>query len=377
MTAIYQREMRSYLTSAVGYVFLAVFYAIAGYYFFATSLVSNSTDLSYVFSNLFSIVIFLVPMLTMRLFSEERRQKTEQALFTAPVSFTGVVMGKFLACLTMYLLGMGVTLLYFLVMCAFQIPDVAVFCGGYKSEPKKLIMGGPMMGNIVSGQSVITKTSNALLVLPKDHIIIKKKNSKASIDLKRAAAACCQCNMCTDLCPRHALGHPIEPHRFMRAATCKTVQDTDAFVDTYFCCSCGLCEMYSCMQSLSPRTLMAEYKAGLRAHGVPVPKVTAAPVEPSRELRKVPMARLMARLGLTQYNVDAPMNEEVPAFKHVKIMLRQHIGAPAVPVVKVGDSVSKGQMIAEPAKGLSVAIHASISGKVTEANDSFIVIDAN
>ena len=129
MTAIYQREMRSYLTSAVGYVFLAVFYAIAGYYFFATSLVSNSTDLSYVFSNLFSIVIFLVPMLTMRLFSEERRQKTEQALFTAPVSFTGVVMGKFLACLTMYLLGMGVTLLYFLVMCAFQIPDVAVFCG--------------------------------------------------------------------------------------------------------------------------------------------------------------------------------------------------------------------------------------------------------
>ena len=124
MTAIYQREMRSYLTSAV-------FYAIAGYYFFATSLVSNSTDLSYVFSNLFSIVIFLVPMLTMRLFSEERRQKTEQALFTAPVSFTGVVMGKFLACLTMYLLGMGVTLLYFLVMCAFQIPDVAVFCGNF------------------------------------------------------------------------------------------------------------------------------------------------------------------------------------------------------------------------------------------------------
>ena len=104
MTAIYQREMRSYLTSAVGYVFLAVFYAIAGYYFFATSLVSNSTDLSYVFSNLFSIVIFLVPMLTMRLFSEERRQKTEQALFTAPVSFTGVVMGKFLAMATIFLI---------------------------------------------------------------------------------------------------------------------------------------------------------------------------------------------------------------------------------------------------------------------------------
>lgn len=87
MTAIYKREMRSYLTSPVGYVFLAVFFAISGYYFFATSLVSNTTDMSYVFSNLFSIVIFLVPMLTMRLFSEERKQKTEQALFTAPVGF--------------------------------------------------------------------------------------------------------------------------------------------------------------------------------------------------------------------------------------------------------------------------------------------------
>lgn len=131
MTAIYKREMRSYLTSPVGYVFLAVFYAISGYYFFATSLVGNTTDMSYVFSNMFSIVIFLVPMLTMRLFSEERRQKTEQALFTAPVRFTGIVMGKFLACLTMYLMGMGITLIYFLVLCAFRIPDAAVFFGNF------------------------------------------------------------------------------------------------------------------------------------------------------------------------------------------------------------------------------------------------------
>ena len=131
MAAIYKREMHSYLTSAVGYVFLAVFFAISGYYFFATSLVSNPTDLSYVFSNLFSIAIFLVPLLTMKLFSEERKQRTEQLLFTAPVRFTGVVLGKFFASLTMYLLGMSVTLVYFLVMCAFRVPDVAVFAGNF------------------------------------------------------------------------------------------------------------------------------------------------------------------------------------------------------------------------------------------------------
>ena len=130
MAAIYKREMHSYLTSAVGYVFLAVFFAISGYYFFATSLVSNSTDLSYVFSNLFSIAIFLVPLLTMKLFSEERKQRTEQLLFTAPVRFTGVVLGKFFASLTMYLLGMSVTLVYFLVMCAFRGPR----CGGIRRK---------------------------------------------------------------------------------------------------------------------------------------------------------------------------------------------------------------------------------------------------
>lgn len=92
---------------------------------------SNTTDMSYVFSNLFSIVIFLVPLLTMRLMSEERRQKTEQALFCAPVGFTSIVTGKFLASLTVYLMGISVTAVYFLVMCAFQIPELAVFCGNF------------------------------------------------------------------------------------------------------------------------------------------------------------------------------------------------------------------------------------------------------
>ena len=127
MTAIYKREMSSYLTSPVGYVFLAVFFAISGYYFFATSLISNSTDLSYVFSNLFSMVIFLVPMLTMRLLSEERKQKTEQALFTAPVSFTQIVLGKFFACLTIFLIGMSVTIVYYLTLWAFRMPEISVF----------------------------------------------------------------------------------------------------------------------------------------------------------------------------------------------------------------------------------------------------------
>jgi len=162
----------------------------------------------------------------------------------------------------------------------------------------------------------------------------------------------------------------------MRAATCKDMQDADTFLNTMFCSSCGLCEMYSCMQGLSPRSLMADYKAGLRAHGIKPPQgVVPKPVGDEREYRKVPMERLMARLDLTKYNKEAPLNDEVADVKKVRIMLSQHIGAPASAVVSVGDKVEVGQMIAGPGNGLSVAIHASISGSVTEVNEKYVVIE--
>lgn len=256
------------------------------------------------------------------------------------------------------------------------VEEVVALAGGSSISEPVYVMGGPMMGNIVSGVQTITKTSNAILVLPKDHPVVLKKRSNASIDLKRAAASCCQCSLCTDLCPRHLLGHPIEPHKFMLAATCKDVQQPEIFVNTLFCSSCGLCELYSCTQGLSPRSLMAEYKAGLRKAGVAVPKdVKPKTVGFERGYRKVPMERLMSRIGLTRYNVDAPMNNKMVEIERVRILTSQHIGAPAIPVVHVGEKVSKGQMIAKPANGLSVAIHASMDGYIRHVTDKFIMID--
>lgn len=256
------------------------------------------------------------------------------------------------------------------------LEEVVAMAGGPTVKNPVYFVGGPMMGNIGVRSQPVTKTTNAVLVLPEDHLIIQKKNRKASIDLKRAAASCCQCTMCTDLCPRNRLGHPIEPHKFMRAATCKDMQETEVYLNTMFCSSCGLCEMYSCMQSLSPRSLMADYKAGLRMNGIRPPQgVVPKPVGPEREYRKVPMERLMARLDLTQYDREAPLEDEKAEVKRVRILLGQHIGAPAAAVVKPGDTVEAGQMIAEPGKGLSVGIHASISGKVKEVSDKCIVIE--
>lgn len=256
-----------------------------------------------------------------------------------------------------------------------SIEETVRLAGGVTTPNPVYFIGGPMMGFIGSGSQPVTKTTNAVLVLPESHYIIQRKRQKVSIDLKRAAACCCQCSMCTDLCPRNRLGHPIQPHLFMRAATCKDVQKPDIFVNTFFCSSCGLCEMYSCFQGLSPRTLMAEYKAGLRSHGLKPPQVVPKPVGEEREYRKVPMERLMARLDLTKYNREAPLDESAVPVRRVKIMLSQHIGAPASPIVNQEDTVTAGQMIAEPAKGLSVGIHASIDGVIKEVSEKYVIIE--
>ncbi|MDO4521550.1 MAG: 4Fe-4S dicluster domain-containing protein [Eubacteriales bacterium] len=256
------------------------------------------------------------------------------------------------------------------------LEEVVAMAGVITVKDPVYFVGGPMMGNIGTPSQPVTKTTNAILVLPQDHTIVNKKRRTTSIDMKRAASICCQCQMCTDLCPRHALGHPIKPHEFMRAASNKDYRDTSPYVNTFFCCSCGVCEMFACPQSLAPRSLMADFKMGLRKAGLKPPAATTTPVQTSREYCKVPEERLMARLGLTKYDRPAPLDDEVRAVKKVTVNLSQHIGAPAQAVVKPGDVVTAGQMIAQPGNGLSVAIHASISGKVTEVSDRAIVIVA-
>ncbi len=257
-----------------------------------------------------------------------------------------------------------------------SLDEVVAQAGKITCSDPVYFVGGPMMGRIGQGTDPVTKTTNAILVLPKDHTIVTKKNRKSSIDLKRAASICCQCNTCTDLCPRHALGHPIDPARFMRAASNEDFQDLNPYINASFCSSCGVCEMYSCPQSLAPRTLLADMKAGLRKGGIRPPVVSAVPVRESREFRKVPEERLMARLGLTKYDKEAPLDEKFVPSRKVTILLSQHIGAPAHSIVSPGEQVKRGQMIAEPAQGLSVGIHASIDGKVTEVTERHIIIAA-
>lgn len=255
-----------------------------------------------------------------------------------------------------------------------ELVDLA---GGATVRNPVLIAGGPMTGMIAHRNDVVTKTSNAILVMPEHQYIVQKRLTPMGINMKQAMAACCNCRMCTDLCSRNVLGHPIEPHKFMQVLSSGIVKDIAPYINTFFCSACGLCEMYACGQNLNPRTMISETKAMLRKNGIKIPDdIKQETVDPKRSYKTVPMERLKSRLGLDEYDVPAPLSEELVNTSRVKIMLSQSIGAPAKACVNVGDKVSVGDTVGNEAENaLSIPVHSSVSGIVSEVTEKYVLID--
>ena len=142
MSAIIKRELSSYFNSAIGYIVLAVFYFFSGLFFYMYCLLSNTTSMSYVFLSMLMIVMLTVPIITMRSFSEEKKQKTDQALLTAPVSLTEIVLGKFFGAFLLYCLCNAIFILYAIILATYAAPDWAVFL---TTMLGMLLMGGALI----------------------------------------------------------------------------------------------------------------------------------------------------------------------------------------------------------------------------------------
>jgi len=255
-----------------------------------------------------------------------------------------------------------------------SVREAVALAGKITTKDPAYLIGGPMMGFIGNENTIITKTTNAIIILPKDHSVIQRMNKNLNIERRRASSSCCQCRTCTDMCSRHSLGHPIEPHRVMRAVANQDITDLSVFINASYCSGCGICEKYACPQGLSPKSIIQEFKAGLRQAGIRAEKLEPAEVVADREYRQVPVHRLAGKLGLSKYDVPAPFVDETPSTKRVTIKMSQHIGAPAKAIVKKGEPVNKGQKIGEAADGLSVSIHCSIDGIVESVSDTEIVV---
>lgn len=126
MGAILKRELSSYFNSAIAYVVLAAYFFFSGVFFYNYCIVYNSASLSYVYGNMLLIILFIIPIITMKSFADEKYQKTDQALFTAPVSLTKVVLGKFLGAFVLYAICSAIFLLYAVVISFFATPEWSV-----------------------------------------------------------------------------------------------------------------------------------------------------------------------------------------------------------------------------------------------------------
>ena len=156
MSAIFKREMRSYFTSPIGYIVVILYTLLYGFFF--TRLYQNGMpDISILFGYSFTLTLFLMPVLTMRLFSEERRQKTDQALFTAPVNLSAIVLGKFFAALCVFLLAQVTTLVFELIF-AFNVSvdGIGYFCCllGSTLTASALIAVGIFISSLTESQIV-------------------------------------------------------------------------------------------------------------------------------------------------------------------------------------------------------------------------------
>ncbi len=156
MLAIYKREMRSYFTGIIGYVFLVLFLAIGGGLFCLTTLYSMSASPSSFFTYMLIFCAVVLPLLTMKSFSDERKAKTEQLLLTAPVRLTSMVFGKFFAAMTMFAGSLFITSLNFLILYRYATVKTAQIIGCFVA----LILVG--MTFISIGLFVSSLTENQL-----------------------------------------------------------------------------------------------------------------------------------------------------------------------------------------------------------------------
>jgi RnfABCDGE-type electron transport complex C subunit len=270
-----------------------------------------------------------------------------------------------------------------------SIGEAVAWAGGIKiprwsartEKDYAVVVGGPMMGWLARDLSEpITKTTTGLIVLPRNNVVVRYLGRPLGSWVKRGRSTCDQCRDCTDLCPRYLLGHDLEPHKVMRSINYGLTEPTAIVTAAVLCCECRLCEAYACPLELSPMAYYKEIKRQLAAQGWKnvVHKRSELTPHPMREYRRVPMERLVARLGLSEYEeCSCPLDEREYRPRRVTIPLKQHIGVPSQPVVKTGDRVQHGDLIAQIPEGkLGANIHASISGRVEEVTGECIVIVA-
>jgi Na+-translocating ferredoxin:NAD+ oxidoreductase RnfC subunit len=264
-----------------------------------------------------------------------------------------------------------------------SIGDCLARAGGATVPDPVVLTGGVMMGGLESDQSLpVTKTTAGLIVLPREHPLAQRKAAPAEHYNRVGHSTCDQCSLCTELCPRYIMGYPIEPHRVMRSLMMTGEERDRISLWAEFCCECNVCSLFACPEKLDPKNICADAKHRLKRQGLSRSadelELLFSPVHAMRHGRQIPIPMLYQRLGLKPYDRHAHFSPGGAAPSRVTLALDAHIGAPAEPVVRVGERVARGAVVATVAEDrLGCPVHASIDGTVTHIDARGVQLRAN
>lgn len=237
-----------------------------------------------------------------------------------------------------------------------------------------LLLGGPMRGTVQCGMAGgLTPECGTIAVLPAEHVLVRRRSGALQHELRRAISACNGCERCTELCPSVHRGSPLQPHRIMRALNLGLDADVAVFAATVDCTACNLCTLYACQAELAPGRIIAEIR-----NRQPEPSFSPIPsvgkVKQGNNSLRVPLGRLVKRLGLAGLDHLAPLEPE--PFRTDRIELPLSTGHHAT--VRQGDYVSFGQVVARPFhENEGVPLHAGLAGVVKSLGETIVIEGAS
>ena len=256
--------------------------------------------------------------------------------------------------------------------------DLIGLAGGATAPAIGVFVSGIMMGRLTFDlEEPVTKTTAGLIVLPRDHYLVQRKERPEPAMHRIGKSACDQCSYCTEFCPRYLLGYEVQPHKVMRSLGF-TLAGADLWNQAAeLCCACGLCTLYACPEDLYPKEACDRAKRDMRAAGIRFVQQKPVEVHPMKEHRRVPLAQLRRRLKIEEYEKETPYEPLEYAPARVRILLKQHAGKAAQPVVRTGARVEPGTVVGRAPQGeLGADVHASIGGTVRQVTEEFVEIEA-
>lgn len=235
--------------------------------------------------------------------------------------------------------------------------------GGVTCPRPRYLAGGAMMGELVDRDFAIQKTTSGILVLPEENPAVQERLRSLDRESLVSKSVCDQCYTCTELCPRHLLGHAIEPHLLMRRAGEVLENPAERDHIALYCCECGICSLIACPVRITPRRLIA----GMKKKMGPGFKRQQDRYEPHRDYHRktLPMSYVLTRLALNSYDRPNRFVGALEGLARVVIATREFGGGLAAATVAPGQRVVPGELVA---RGRYTDFHASLYGEVAAVN---------